>query len=68
MTDILLFISRHLFGIKDETCAELAMNWQFTLFKPLFVVAFRLVIVGDDGDGGVVRSDKDADNGTSISV
>ena len=54
--------------IKDETCAELAMNWQFTLFNPLFVVAFRLVIVGEDGDGGVVRSDKDADNGTSISV
>ena len=50
--------------IKDETCAELAMNWQFTLFKPVFVLAFRLkLLVGDDGDGGVVRSDKDADIG-----
>jgi len=43
------------------------MNWQFIFCNPLLVV-FGIVAIGEEGEGGVARSDNDADNGTSTSV
>jgi hypothetical protein len=38
------------------------MNWQFILCNPLVVVLGFVVAIGDEGEGGVARSDNDADN------
>ena len=52
--------------IKGETFTELLMNWPFIFCKLVFVV-FGMAS-GEAGEGGVARSDNDADNGTSTSV
>ena len=50
-------------GRKDVTWIGLLMNWQFIFGKTLLVVA-----VGDEGEGGVAKSNKEVDKGTSTSA